>query len=119
WAEKTFAPSCLIYYLGVDKKVDKLLHHSLFFDADFEKHAEDIYKTPQWPDRPLFYVCCPSKTDASVAPEGMENIFILVPIATALEDTEERREAYFDGIISRIEKFSGTTFRENIVYKKS
>ncbi len=49
----------------------------------------------------------------------MENIFILVPIATALEDTEERREAYFDGIISRIEKFSGTTFRENIVYKKS
>jgi phytoene desaturase len=119
WAEKTFAPSCLIYYLGVDKKVDKLLHHSLFFDADFEKHAEDIYKTPQWPDRPLFYVCCPSKTDASVAPEGMENIFILVPIATALEDTEARREAYFEGIIRRIEKFSGTTFRENIVYKKS
>jgi phytoene desaturase len=119
WAEKTFAPSCLIYYLGVDKRVDKLLHHSLFFDADFKKHAGDIYQTPQWPEKPLFYVCCPSKTDDTVAPEGMENIFILVPIATALEDTEAQREAYFDGIISRIEKFSGTAFRKNIVYKKS
>lgn len=119
WAEKTFAPSCLIYYIGVNKKVDKLLHHSLFFDADFEKHAAEIYKTPQWPGKPLFYVCCPSKTDETVAPAGMENIFILVPVATALEDTEEKRNAYFDGIISRIEQFSGTSFKENIIYKKS
>lgn len=119
WAEKTFAPSCLIYYIGVDKRIDKLLHHSLFFDADFEKHAGDIYKTPQWPEKPLFYVCCPSKTDGAVAPAGMENLFILVPVATALEDTEETRNGYFDGIISRIEAFSGTTFKENIIYKKS
>ena len=119
WSEKTFAPSCLIYYIGVNKKIDKLLHHTLFFDADFEKHAGDIYKTPQWPDKPLFYVCCPSKTDKTVAPEDMENLFILVPVATALEDTEEKRNAYFDGIISRIEAFSGTSFKEDVVYKKS
>ncbi len=119
WADKTFAPSCLIYYIGVNKRVDKLLHHSLFFDADFEKHAAEIYKTPAWPDKPLFYVCCPSKTDDSVAPAGMENLFILVPVATALVDTEDKRNEYFDGIISRIENFSGTSFKENIIYKKS
>jgi phytoene desaturase len=49
----------------------------------------------------------------------MENLFILVPVATALEDTEEQRNSYFNGIISRIEDFSGTKFKENIIYKKS
>jgi phytoene desaturase len=119
WEKKTFAPSCLIYYLGVNKKINKLQHHNLFFDADFEKHAESIYKFSEWPAEPLFYVCCPSKTDGEVAPEGMENIFILVPIATGLEDTEEKRESYFAGIIKRIETFTGTTFKENIIYKKN
>lgn len=119
WKKKTFAPSCLIYYLGVNKKLNKLLHHTLFFDADFEKHAESIYQSPEWPGEPLFYVCCPSKTDPSVAPEGMENVFILVPIATGLEDTEEKRESYFASIIRRIEAHTGETFLDNIVYKKN
>jgi phytoene desaturase len=119
WEKKTFAPSCLIYYLGVNKKIDKLLHHNLFFDADFEQHAESIYKDPQWPGEPLFYVCCPSKTDDTVAPAGMENLFILIPIATGLEDTEASREHYFESIIRRIEIRTGTTFLENIVYKKN
>jgi phytoene desaturase len=119
WEKKTFAPSCLIYYLGVNKRVSKLTHHTLFFDADFDKHAGEIYNKPKWPEKPLFYVCCPSKTDPSVAPAGMENIFILVPIATGLLDTDERRESYFDGLISRIEEFTGDRFKENIIYKKS
>jgi phytoene desaturase len=119
WKKKTFAPSCLIYYLGVDKKIGKLLHHNLFFDADFEQHAGDIYQNPRWPGKPLFYVCCPSKTDCSVAPEGMENLFILIPVATGLPDTEDKRESYFNDIIGRIEKYAGTAFRKNIIYKKS
>ena len=85
------APSSLIFYLGVNKKVEHLLHHNLFFDEDFQIHAAEIYKTPKWPSNPLFYVCCPSKTDQSVAPEGKENVFILIPLAPDLEDTEEMR----------------------------
>jgi phytoene desaturase len=119
WDKKTFAPSCLIYYLGVNKKLAKLPHHTLFFDADFEKHAASIYRSPEWPGEPLFYVCCPSKTDPSVAPEGMENLFILVPIATGLEDTEEKRESYFKAIIRRIEAHTGEAFLDNIIYKKN
>jgi phytoene desaturase len=119
WEKRTFAPSCLIYYLGVNKKISKLQHHNLFFDADFEKHAESIYKRKEWPGEPLFYVSCPSKTDRGVSPEGMENLFILVPIATGLEDTEEKRESYFAAIIKRIERFTGTAFAEDIVYKKN
>lgn len=119
WEKKTFAPSCLIYYIGVSKKIKKLLHHNLFFDADFNQHAKDIYGVAKWPENPLFYVCCPSKTDESVAPEGMENIFILVPVAAGLDDDEQHREGYFDGIIKRMESFCGENFKDQITYKRT
>ena len=119
WEKKTFAPSCLIYYLGIDREIPNLHHHNLFFDANLDQHAAEIYADPQWPKDPLFYVCCPSKTDASVAPEGMENIFILIPIATGLTDTEEIRESYFKGIIERIEGRAGVSILPHIIYKKS
>ena len=96
-----------------------MLHHNLYFDTDFEKHSQEIYQDPQWPSDPLFYVCCPSKTDDSVAPEGMENLFILVPIATGLKDGEQHRSDYFDKLIKRIEAHTGEQFADNIIYKKS
>ncbi len=119
WNKKTFAPSSLIFYLGVNKKINKLLHHNLFFDADFKTHSVAIYETPSWPDEPLFYVCCPSKTDATVAPEGMENVFILIPIATGIEDNESIREKYFQKVIKRLEKYTEDKIAEHIIYKKS
>jgi len=119
WKERTFAPSCLIYYVGVNKKINNLVHHNLFFDTDFDKHAREIYENPQWPNDPLFYVCCPSKTDAVVAPAGMENLFILVPIAPGLKDTPEMREHYFSSVIKRIEHTCSDSFYENIIYKRT
>lgn len=119
WEKKTFAPSCLIYYVGVSKKLKNLVHHNLFFDADFNQHANDIYSLPKWPGEPLFYVCCPSKTDDSVAPEGMENLFILVPVAAGLKDEESTRKHYFEGIIKRMETYCGEQFKEQIVYQRT
>jgi len=119
WEGKTFAPSCLIYYIGVSKKIKKLLHHNLFFDADFAQHANDIYADPKWPDKPLFYVCCPSKTDDTIAPEGMENLFILVPVATGLTDDEATRESYYAGIIERMENYCGEEFKDQVIYKRT
>lgn len=119
WDKKTFAPSCLIYYVGVSKKIKKLIHHNLFFDADFEQHSKDIYQSPEWPAHPLFYVCCPSKTDDTVAPEGYENLFILIPIAPGITDTEALREQYFPEIIKRIERQCDDAIAEHVIYKKS
>jgi phytoene desaturase len=119
WNERSLAPSSLIFYLGVNKRLKNLLHHNLFFDRDFGLHAKEIYEHPQWPSEPLFYVCVPSITDPGVAPEGNENIFILMPVAPGLNDDESIREKYFDLIISRIESLTGQTFEENIIYKKS
>jgi phytoene desaturase len=119
WQSRTFAPSCLIFYLGINKKIEGLRHHNLFFDEDFEQHAIEIYKTKKWPGKPLFYVCCPSKTDPSVAPEGSENLFILMPIAIDLDDPEEIREKYYNMLINRLEKFTKTNISAHVVYKKS
>lgn len=119
WESRTMAPSCLIYYLGVNKKLDKLEHHNLFFDTDFEQHAREIYHNPSWPSDPLFYVCCPSRTDSTVAPEGMENLFVLIPIAAGLADSTELRDQYYDRVLGRISEFTGESLTEHIVVKES
>jgi phytoene desaturase len=119
WKNKTMSPSSLLFYIGVSKKLKNILHHNLFFDADFDKHTDAIYTNKRWPEDPLFYVCCPSITDPTVAPEGMENLFVLIPIAAGLEDTEEIRESYFKKVINRIEKICGENITEHIIYKRS
>lgn len=116
WDARKLAPSSLIYYIGLNKKLNKLQHHNLFFDADFNKHADQIYNTPAWPEKPLFYVSCPSKTDSSVAPEGHENLFILMPSAPGLIDTEGIQRKFLNHIIGRIETLTGESIKENIVY---
>ena len=119
WDKRTMAPSSLLFYLGVNKKIDKLKHHNLFFDEDFTVHADEIYTNPKWPSKPLFYVSAPSKTDPSVAPESGENLFILVPIAPDLEDNDTIRENYFTILLDRLEAYVGHPIRDAIVYKKS
>jgi len=118
WQKRTMAPSSLLFYLGVDKKLDGLLHHNLFFDADFSQHAQEIYEDPKWPTQPLFYVCVPSVTDSSVAPQGKENLFILIPLAPGLEDTNEKREQYFNIVMDRLEKLTGQEIRSAISYRR-
>lgn len=119
WTKKTFAPSSLLFYLGINKKLKNVNHHNLFFDVDFEKHAEEIYSSPKWPTEPLFYANFTSLTDPSTAPEGCENAFFLVPIAPGLEDNEQLREQYYDIIMSRFSEITGEDIRENIIFKRT
>lgn len=119
WESRKMAPSCLIYYIGVKGKIDHLLHHNLFFDEDFAKHSQEIYTHPKWPDKPLFYVCCPSKTDATVAPAGHENIFILIPVAPGLTDTEEIRQKYFKIVNDRLKAKTNFDISANLVHFRS
>jgi phytoene desaturase len=119
WDKRTMAPSSLLFYLGINKKIKGLLHHTLFFDEDFALHAHEIYEKPQWPTAPQFYVSCPSKTDDTVAPEGCENMLILIPVAAGLNDDETTREKYFDIVMKRLENILGESIREHILYKRS
>lgn len=119
WDARTMSPSSLIFYLGVNKKLNNLEHHNLFFDSPFAVHAQEIYENPVWPSNPLFYVSCPSQTDDTVAPEGMENLFILIPVAPDLHDNEETREKYYDMVMERLEFLTGQEIKNHVVYKRS
>lgn len=119
WEKRKMAPSALLYYIGLNKKLDSLEHHNLFFDTDFEKHAGEIYKHPQWPSNPAIYVSCSTKTDPSSAPEGFENLIILIPVASGLEDSEAVRRQYFDLVVNRLEYHLSTNIRNHIVFQKS
>ncbi|WP_425236444.1 phytoene desaturase family protein [Ulvibacterium sp.] len=119
WEHKTFAPSSLLFYVGFNKKLENVEHHNLFFDTDFEQHAQEIYDQPKWPSNPLFYANFPSVTDDSMAPEGSETGFFLVPIAPGLEDTPELRSQYFDLIMHRFQNITKQKVDQNIVFKES
>jgi len=119
WKKKIFAPSSLLFYVGFDKKLENVNHHTLFFDVDFDIHAEAIYDEPQWPEEPLFYASFPSITDDSSAPEGKEAGIFLIPLAPGLEDTEELRETYFNKIINRLEHITSQKVRDQILFKES
>jgi phytoene desaturase len=120
WEKKRLAPSCILYYVGIDKKINNVRHHNLFFDTSFIKHSEEIYDSKLWPENPLFYVSVSSQTDDSVAPSGCENLFFLIPVAAGLSgDSEELREKYFQNILRRFEAHTGEKISANIVYRKS
>ncbi|MFC4094305.1 phytoene desaturase family protein [Euzebyella saccharophila] len=119
WKDKVFAPSSLLFYIGFNKKINNVVHHNLFFDTDFEKHAREIYDNPSWPQDPLFYANFPSVSDKSMAPEGCETGFFLIPIAPGLKDNEELRDQYFDIVMDRFERITRQSVRGNMLFKRS
>jgi phytoene desaturase len=118
WKSRKMAPSSLIFYIGVNKKLPNLLHHSLFFDEDFDLHAKEIYTNPKWPTKPLIYLSSTSQSDAHVAPAGCENLMVLIPIAPDLAEDKKTNDYYFDLVIKRIEKHIGVSFKDNIIFRR-
>ncbi len=119
WDKRKMAPSSLIWFLGINKKLGGLQHHNLFFDEDLIEHGKQIYDNPSWPDNPLFYTCMTSKTEPRVAPDGCENLFLLMPLAVGIKDNEAIREKYLKTMLQRIEKHTGEEVKDHIIYKKS
>ncbi len=118
WDKRVMAPSSLIYYVGFSDPIEGLLHHNLFFDQDFKRHAKEIYDSPAWPENPLFYVSCTSKTDDTVAPVGKENVFILIPVAPGMQDTAEIKEKYFQLVLDRMESLLGQELKSKVVLRR-
>ena len=119
WDSRTYAPSAFLLYLGVEGDVDPLAHHSLVLPTDWDDHFETIFEDPQWPDDPAYYLCVPSQTDDTVAPEGHSNLFALVPIAAGLEDTPELRQTYRDLVLDDIADNTGVDIRDRIVLEET
>ncbi|MFL2590715.1 MAG: phytoene desaturase family protein [Flavobacteriaceae bacterium] len=119
WERKIFAPSSLLFFVGLDKKIKRVSHHTLFFDVDFDLHAAEIYDKPKWPSNPLFYGNFPSITDPSMAPAGKEACFFLIPIAPGISDSQKTREKYFEILINRLEKLTNQSIKDFVLFKES
>lgn len=119
WAGRSMSPSSLLFYLGIEGDLNGLPHHTLFFDEDLDAHMRAVYTSPEWPARPLFYVCAPSVTDPTVAPEGCSNVFILIPLAPGLDDDEGARERAYNTVMARLEAHVGRPLRARVRVKRS
>jgi len=120
WDKRQFAPSAFVAYVGIDKQIDDLLHHTMYLDRDWAKNFDEIFESeaPHWPKTPSYYVNVPSKTDPGLAPDGCETLFILVPLAPGLEDTWEDRERFYNQIMSDLEKKVGENIRDHVITKR-
>jgi phytoene desaturase len=118
WDKRKIAPSAVLLFLGFDKRINNFEHHNLYLQTDWEGHFQTLFNYPGWPEEPCIYICCPSKTDPSVAPDGCENIFILVPVASDLDDTDIVREKYFDWSMKLLEKISGEKLEDHLIVKR-
>jgi phytoene desaturase len=120
WKKRTLAPSAFIMYIGLDGVADTLTHHNLIFSKNWKGNFDQIFESPSLPEDPSLYVCCPSKTDSTVAPAGKENLFVLVPIGAGVTYTKEQLDAYQEKILHTIEtEFKIPNFKKRIEYLRT
>ncbi|MFO8061847.1 MAG: phytoene desaturase family protein [bacterium] len=119
WNKKVMGPSSFLMYLGIDREIDNLKHHNLYLSGSWDRHFSDIFDNPQWPGDPSYYVSVISKTDSNTAPEGKENVFVLVPVASGLKDTEEIRDKYSQKTLDHLSGLCGFNIRNHIDVKRT
>jgi len=116
WEPRNPGPSALLMYLGVKGELPNLEHHTLLFTANWRENFEAIFgPNSRLPEPASLYICKPSGVDPSVAPEGHENVFVLVPAPPHLSfgrgdvdgDGDTPLETYADRIIAQISEWAG------------
>ena len=118
WEGRVVAPSMFLLYLGVRKRLEKLAHHNLYFQENWDAHFDTIFRKPSWPEAPCFYVSCITKTDPGMAPPRCENVFVLVPVAAGLDDDDAVREAYAAKVIRHVEAVTGEEIAPHVEVKR-
>lgn len=118
WKTKAMSPSVLLWFLGIDVPLPALQHHNFFFNDTYDTHLRSIYaeeQNDQWLQRPQLYVSCPSVTDSAVAPKGMSNLFVLVPVSPGFVSDNEITETLFDYVVETLSRRLDLDLRSHIV----
>jgi phytoene desaturase len=119
WNSKKLAPSTLNYYVGIKGAIKNLKHHTFFFDSDWDESFKHVYDTKTWSEKPLFYVHVPTLTDPSTAPVGCTALFVLIPCAVNVDDSQEVRDKYWEQVLDRIEDITGDKLRDRVQFVES
>ncbi len=115
-AKLDYAMSCVLLYLGTRKQYPALEHHTLILTERYKGLLEDIFKKKILPDDFSMYLHVPTRTDPSMAPEGCESMYVLIPVANLASglDWEELREPFVDKVIDFLEEWGMEGLRENL-----
>lgn len=114
-------PSCggFVVLLGVERKFDQLSHHNIFFSEDYRAEFEAIFGSLTVPEDPTIYVCATSRTDPSQAPDGCENLFVLLNAPyTGVVDWEADKERLADKVVGTLEEFGLSGLGESVVFRE-
>ena len=91
--DKQFTCSAIMFYWAVDTIYPQLAHHTLFLSGDYKASSDRIFHDHTLPEKPSFYIHVPNRTDPSAAPEGCDNLMVLVPVGCLYEELEQDFEA--------------------------
>lgn len=118
WRKKQPGPSALLVSLGIKGKLTGLEHHNLYFVDDWKENFQSIYTDKVIPKNASIYICNPSKTDPTAAPDGDENIFVLIPLPSSKKLNEAETDSLFDSTIHLLEKLTSiANLKDRIITK--
>ncbi len=114
-----YTASAFMLYLGIDRKLDHMLHHNFYLSLRYRENFEQIFGERVLPDDPSFYAVAPSRTEPRMAPEGMESLFVLVPVPHLGDRVNWARdgEAFKEKVYGLLERRCGVG-RGSVVYEK-
>ena len=114
-----YTASAFMLYLGIDRKLDNMLHHNFYLSPKYRENFEQIFRDHALPDDPSFYAVVPSRTERGMAPEGMESLFVLVPVPHLGPNVDWERDgpAFKEKVYELLERRCGVS-RESVVYEK-
>ena len=114
-----YTASAFMLYLGIDRKLDNMLHHNFYLSPKYRENFEQIFRDHALPDDPSFYAVVPSRTERGMAPEGMESLFVLVPVPHLGPNVDWERDgpAFNEKVYELLERRCGVS-RESVVYEK-
>src|SRR5829696_2789373 len=116
-----YTASAFMLYLGLDRKLDHMLHHNVYLSARYNENFEQIFDERRLPDDPSFYANVPSRTNEDAAPESMEALYVLIPTPHLNDNVDWSREgdAFKERVYDLLERKAHIEdIRKHIVYEK-
>lgn len=112
--------SLFVAYFGTKKVWTEQAHHTIVLGPRYKGLLDDIFDRKVLSDDYSLYLHAPTRSDASVAPPGHENMYVLSPVPNNRSgiNWESEGQAYFDRIMEGLEKRMLPGLRENIVTSK-
>jgi phytoene desaturase len=119
WKQKRmeYSMGLFVYYFGTKKTYPDVEHHTIKFGDKYKEHLNDIFDKKKLNKDISYYLHRPSATDKSMAPEGNDCFYVLVPVPNNQSKLDWKIEGgkMKDLVIDKMEKALLPNLRENIV----